>query len=418
MSLVRNNKDSAINRDTFIDKIKTFKRSSGNKTIKEICTTPVLLQLFLKDTIIRSYLTRDARQVEFQGDNPTLDAKKDEKEKSDYYELKIYHHMGNHFIFRPDTSSANFGSDGVDNRRLFVGNFFKSIIDDYNSDDLIVTPQLDIYKARHFLNKYTFKLDNATSEKRVRFIITPVWKDNHAIFMLHIADLTTRRILASVFINSWDKKRYYEYLELRFNNINYYNYPVESAPDSTKKYLSDTFGIDIKNKSLIKQFQQPDKFTPMNIETKIGYATNRKTAIRLYREEKCEALFLFEDKDDAELRVMRKVPWIDSSHSLQTGSGDKDCALYSLNITKAVAQMLNNSDIADQVYQLAQLVDKRNSSASESLSIIFKDGLKDYLPSYYSERKAKDPKEIRQFHLQERWNIDSELLEHYYFFKI
>ena len=95
-----------------------------------------------------------------------------------------------------------------------------------------VGENLDVYQIRHFVNKWEnqkyFSFFSNLKEKypstHHKFQLFPMGKDNHATTIVNISDPENHKILASIFINSWDGENYYKYINRRWNFPGYYFY--------------------------------------------------------------------------------------------------------------------------------------------------------------------------------------------------
>jgi hypothetical protein len=74
--------------------------------------------------------------------------------------------------------------------------------------------------------------------------------------------------------------------------------------------------------------------------------------------------------------------------------------------------MLENEPIAEGVYQLAEQIDSdgelEKEEAKKSITHIFKEDLKQYVPPYHdSTSRPRAPEDIKQQHLTQRWDPGS-----------
>ena len=107
---------------------------------------------------------------------------------------------------------------------------------------------------------------------------------------------------------------------------------------------------------------------------------------------------------------------IDASHDLQTTKENKNCALYTINFLQDVQKLLKNETVYDYVYKNATLFTTENEAektqAIKNLQFVFKNLLSYQMPCYYDQSgKKKSDKQIKEFHLRQRWDIGSEFIK-------
>ncbi|WP_298621807.1 hypothetical protein [uncultured Legionella sp.] len=116
------------------------------------------------------------------------------------------------------TELFTFREQSDNNKFYLVGaskcpNFYKPLQTQYSKGNLSITSNMDIYQIREHLDRIL-----KTQKKPVyQFVLTPNWKDGHATCLVHIINPESRRVMATVFINSWQKEEYFEYIFYRFN---------------------------------------------------------------------------------------------------------------------------------------------------------------------------------------------------------
>lgn len=266
-------------------------------------------------------------------------------------ELEIYALRPDIFPFRLNADIDHFYLSGADESDLF----YISLQKKYNNNDLIILSVKDVYEIRNYLNMHTYLIKHPHTLDnplpRYKFILTPNWKDDHATAMFHILNPETGEVLASIFINSWDNKEYSDYIDYRFNTI--------------------------RGNILVKMKMQ-------------------------------------EQKKDAEKIITHQIPLIDASHDIQVTSDDSNCTLYGYNFLDAIAKMLDDSKMANHVFDLAVKVSQKDQDAKTELQSIFRETLKKYLPCYYQDGKRKQFLEFKEFHLVQRWNMANEILSRVY----
>jgi hypothetical protein len=88
------------------------------------------------------------------------------------------------------------------------------------------------------------------------------------------------------------------------------------------------------------------------------------------------------------------------------------------NVIKAIAQFLDNPENLETVLGHARIVGNKNSTQKEvsestkALQDMFRHSLKVHLPMYYDKNGDKrSAEDIKEYHLQERWDLDSKHLQ-------
>jgi hypothetical protein len=124
------------------------------------------------------------------------------------------------------------------------------------------------------------------------------------------------------------------------------------------------------------------------------------------------SIFDEDGKRTYQLEGTRPVSLVDASHDLQIEKGDKNCSLYGYNFLQGIADMLEDKEIADKVYMLAEQIDagneKEKGEAEKALAVIFREDLKRYLSCYYeADGQRKGFEEVKLFHLLQRWDLGS-----------
>lgn len=281
-----------------------------------------LIEEFFSIPVIYNYLSRTAESVRFLNNKPANSCLTPS-------EIEIYQLRPDLFPFRGRTDDQ-FYLTGADKYGGTVDKFYLSLQNQYNQEHVSITSAQDIYEIKEYLKDELVNM----SKPLHRFVITPNWKDTHATCLVHIINPETRRIMASIFINSWQSQEYTNFISYRFN-------------------------LD----------------------------TNR----------------------DSNTAGHAKIPFIDASHHIQVSPEDSNCTIYGYKFIEAVAKMLNEPLHAQRIFALAENVEKGNLQASNDLREIFNEELKNYLPCYYTNKHHNAPADIKEFHLQQRWNIGSEV---------
>jgi hypothetical protein len=413
MSLNRKNNK----RDDFIREIKKFKLRYGSVG-KALSTAS---QELLTNSLIHDYLARDANSVEFNDNHPKLENNKEDKENSDYYEIKIYKSL---------TFFSHYYRHNIDNEKYYLaGSACQNFINQqsmklntyYEKFGICISSVVDIYNVRHVINAlsyghYSKELRNHLSQKSIknesmRFILFPNWKDSHATVMIAIFDPANKKILATVLINSNQCQYYTESTLARFNFKDYYFYRIDSK---SKKMICGFIESNLNNDPLTPSLCIRDD------SNKIAYLLNEKyehlaKLDELGREGIDLKLSINNGIDlTSYLYIDSSVPIIDASHCLQTQKEDENCSLYGLNFINAILSMLRDKEIAEHVYQLAQEFSLQNNDAELKLKNIFGHELKRFLPCYYSDMTEKSYGEIKEHHMRQRWEIGSKALATYF----
>lgn len=266
-------------------------------------------------------------------------------------ELEIYALRTDIFPFRLNADMDLFYLSGADRSDFF----YTSLQNKYNNNDLIILSIKNVYEIRNYLNMHTYLTKYSdpyyNPVSQYKFILTPNWKDDHATAMFHILNPETGEVLASFFINSWDNKEYSDYIAYRFNTL---------------------------RESIFVKWKDPEQETY------------------------------------AEKIIVQQIPLIDASHHIQVTSDDGNCTLYGYNFLEGIAKMLSDTTTADHVFDLAIQVNKNIEAAKSELQIMFKETLKNYLPCYYQDGVRKSLSDFKEFHLEQRWNMASEILSQAY----
>ncbi len=387
-------------REEFNEEVQKFKKKHQGKLKNLLDKTkhPKEAQEFWENPIIRSYLSRS--HVDFKGSHPDLSSELDK------YELKIYEHFPHAIAYRDSLiNTLNFTSGGFESKEF--SDYFHNLS---HSNDVEVRGLGDIYKIKN--DVYTRFLKSRPPEKSIpRFILSPNWKDGHATTCLTILDDKTQKPLVTIFINSWQNEQYFNNIKRRMNMKSSYTDLYGTDEIAIKQDCHDVFGVDIEQEN--------------SSERRIWKTTDENTILILDNEFKMfdpeldnferEADVVYDAARDEEGKIFlrglkQNIPFIDASHHLQTTAGDRSCTLYGLNFIQALTTFLENTANADHMYELAKKI-KNDPEASKSLTRIIQEDLKPYLPEYYTKTgEARDPKDISDFHIKQRWDIGGQTI--------
>lgn len=415
-------------REAFIQEVKKFK-SFHKKKLKECLnekSAPHTTGAFFENPIIHAYLSRSANDVQFSETHPLLtdSLSKEDHEKTDHYELKVYKLLPDVIAYRSDTiTTSKYYSEGSSCKR-----FIEEKIKAFNkeSEDIDVLGPCDIYNITA-INSWTslarlFKVEDNTS----RFKIVSNWKDQHATTVLSIFDKDSHRPLVSLFINSSESSRYYDSMKLRFEQVQDW-YIKDLSPTISESvvtdYLNELFSIDINcaatqnsrilisdtgKTALCLGFEHEDLWSKEYDQLENN--KNIETIYLLYKNQSTYA------KNAIKLRY--ETPFMEASHDLQIAKDDYNCVLYSLNFIEAMVKFLKQPDVADKIYSLAMCINQKNNQSEKAeieLVKLFKENLKTYLPNYYDKENSKKTlKTIQDHHLKQRWTLGCESLSLFY----
>jgi len=363
-----------------------------------------LRELFFTNPTIQGYLSRSSKVVVFDEYRPLLTKNIDNPEESDYYECQIYELAEQErncefLLYRKDVLTDRFYKEGTGDQTIF-SNIEMNKLNYYR----IIETGKDIYVVKDTIRrieyaKYINEIKNEYSG--VQFILTPVAKDTHATTLISIIQKETFKHLASIFINSSKSQEYFLYISDRFN-----------LHSNTSMSLLKNEESAIFYNYLTSKFNTKTAFA--DFENKEGYIFDSKTpeAEKVY-----DAFY-----DDRSIKILhdctskryilrgnRDVPLIDASHDLQLNEEDKNCSLYSFNFLQGIVKIIEDKDLSDTIYDLAEKIDAGvdQENATKEITAIFTENLKAHLPYYDSEGKPKSYAEIKQHHLHQRWDIGS-----------
>lgn len=393
----------------FKTKHKIKLRELFSKTVLDIS----LHRKFLSEPAIITYLSRSSELVKFLDYHPNFDVARAEKKNNDYYEEKIYRliHANNleMFLYRENILTDDFYRSGTDTSKL---NTFLTRINKEMSE-IVMTPALDIYQIRSYVAQFQFLKEPGD---KTRFVLSPNDKDGHAFPIVCIVDQASDRILASIFLNSWINNDYLEDMQNKlifagtggFEPISRGDPKIEKLYQKIKSELKgESFLIDASKK--IGYLLDLPEFRDSTTANKIHSAVREGHINVVHNLYKCREEYVYRVKD------IRQISFINSCHDLQV-KGDYNCGLYTFNFLQAIVELLRDQEKAERVYQLAlqlndsDIPEKRNEAKKE-LAWVFKEELKDYLPFYYDQNGLKkNEKELREYHLRQRWDLDGQLI--------
>lgn len=347
---------------------------------------------FFSNPTIASYLGRNSQSVHFFENKPNIVNVK---------EMKIYELTKLQFPYRIDVLSDAFYLNGSKDPTIFQH------IVNLNSLCKIRENAVDMYHIRKTVNQKEFGAKVSGKKEEACFFLFPLTNNSHATSIIAIFHKETGRHLVSIFINSFKAPSYYKYVESCFN--------------SPRFVTSLFFGAESKKVAshILKRFAGRNGF--IDYVDREGYTLNstglgnrledRKLWCALEKKE-IDVLYNIRIENGKEMTCEthgnRIIPFLDASHHLQTEDEDQNCSLYSFNFLQAVAVMLNDPSMAEKVYGSALQVDTGIDSDAgiASLTKIFSEDLKRYLPEYYDANgRAKEYAAIKSHHLRQRWDL-------------
>lgn len=406
-------------RGAFITAVRNFKKKHNVK-FKELFSEKISSFQLRKDFIskpeIIHYMSRTSDFVGFIDDHPKFEVNKENKLKNDYYEWKIYRIIKENNIFmspyRSHVLDDLFYNSGTKNKAQINRIVIKS---SETPKNLMILDGIDPYEIRESIANLQF-----LGNRNICLVLTPNYKDEHAMTMLSIIEKNSNRILAMIYINSWSDYGFYSQIKR--------NFFITGGRDSIK------FMGDDRTASIYNSFKSQLGKETLHIDRdlKVGYLLDESERYSTPQANKIHEamqkgdiklmhnIFKFGDKYIYRVMDTREVPFLDLSHELQTADDDQNCSIYTLNFTHAIQQLLRDDKTSDRVYQAGLDLNSQNKEekvlAVESLTSIFKTEIKKYLPYYYnSDGTRKSDPELKDFHLKIRWDLGSKaLLNHEY----
>lgn len=232
---------------------------------------------------------------------------------------------------------------------------------------------------------------NALQSRRPRFFITLCNASvgsgmRHATIVFHIMNAERTYVQASFMINSFSEEvsfAWFRALKPTFSHSSQCNGCADCEKIYRGDYNSD-FLPDVDSLNDIAKFK--------------GLTFNA---------------IAFTNEGAYRAKVTRKTPLTYIALGIQIEE-DKNCGLFSLNITNALLKMTQKDVYAERLCSLAQQVEERNFKAPneiQEISHTLTEGLKEFLPQYYDAGREEFPKrsqiELDEFHRQQRWEASS-----------
>ncbi len=412
------NADS-VSRNLFIRAIKNFEKNHGNLE-SFLGKNEELTQKLLKSPIIHHYLARGISQVKFGNNGPELiDG---EPENSDHYELKIYRLIPHIIPYRHDRMQE-FYSWGVVQLKLF--NFLVSELSQSNPVVQVKKP-MDIYNTA--INLQLMRIEDIfstkTSSKASQFVIHLNWHEGHATSVISNFNPTNNEFLCSLFLNSWHNSSHFNSMKIRFlDQMEKTSLDRRDCDEdlltSIKNYFETRFLLDVENLDKFPQKVVNEEEKEICFIDVYGSLPDYKNALK---DPSIDRVFrLFRDglfRKSILIDFNKKAHFLDVSHHLQAHEKDNNCTLYSLFFTKAIIEMLQDPNIADNIIQLALNLNdgtKTNTEVEKELVYYFQEQLKSYLPCFYQKNnQAKSELELRDFFIKSRWSLGCQGLTLYY----
>ncbi|MEY3183161.1 MAG: hypothetical protein RLZ35_1146 [Pseudomonadota bacterium] len=270
-------------------------------------------------------------------------------------------------------------------------------------------------------------------------------KDGFPTTILALVDRETRLPLATIFMDCNVDPEYTDYLESRFNYNGYYNYELSSTPTAEEFDLEKFCELNLyeqreirqkifsKKLEKLKQYLQEEygfsfpkgvATVEVNKQKSMGLFYNdtdkRWSAFKTYEEkyrlaQKMDFNYYIDEDNSCSLGINKVIPFIDASHELRSRrtevQGDKEVVLdnnhflYNLNFIRAITTYLEIPGNLEKVLDFAR------QGEQASLLRVFSMEIREHLPMYYNvngDKRSED--EIVQFHLRQRWDLDSENL--------
>lgn len=371
-----------------------------------------LRQQFLSHPIIHDYLSRSSKFIDFEKNRPHLISDENNPDESDFYECKIYElaekMVKTRFLpYRDNVLTDQFYKDGSVDTTIFKNISIKS------KDCLIKKNGIDPYEIRDTVRRIEFGkyIDTIKNEyKDVRFIITPNCKDTHATSIISIIQKETFKHLASIFINSKKSENYFSFIESKFNRRG--NVSIGLLNDTEALSFHNLISTKLQSKAVFKDLETKERYIlkQLNLSNEENYEINDVN--NAFDNKSIDVIhhFRYWNKIYYTLEGNRYVPLIDASHHLQLEEEDNNCLIYTYNFLQGIVNILENQEMADKIYELAEKIDSRNDAelSKETLATIFSENLKYYLPCYYNNGQQKSYDEIKQHHLHQRWDLGSQ----------
>lgn len=419
-------------KESFNKVVVEFKKQ--DKKLKDSLRDKRSKQDFFEHPTIRNYLSRKADSIIFSENHPQLidSTTKENKKKTDHYELKIYKLFPDLFPYR----NADVNSPTFYNQTTFYNHFpflralyYNALTSNDISVELGCQNKLEmcpIFFDSDFLHHKIQKTPSTFS----RFLLKSISLSGHMFTMISIRNPETSEVLCTLILDS-ELSTFSNQVKARLHSKRWYTSfdefdGLSNAPDTffaITNYLDKHFSLGF-DKSLELEKRS---FYVINEKEQIALFLNweknkgsKEVYDRIATDPRVKILFDLNFEADntwsLELTFTKMPPIINVSHNLQLTKGDNNCTLFSLNFIQAIAKMLSNKELADKIYALANHSDNvENIPTKEILVEIFREELKSYLPCYYGPTKiAKSQEELKNYHLRQRWNIGSSSLSFFY----
>ncbi len=382
-----------------------------------------LREAFLTDRIIQSYLSRGSKFVNFLENRPDLISDENKPLSSDYYECKIYE-LGQFGPYRSDVKTDQFylkttkeGLPGtLSNLRCIQTGISRrcKVIKKFKIED--IRNSIKFIELMGYINENGIKRHDY---KGNQFLLSTIANDGHATSIISILDKETFKHLASIFINSVNENLPFVSLERLFNSRTLDDIKFKLKNENDYARINKIFKEKTFGKKIFVDYEKKEGYllNPIMPGTSSWYTSEEEQEIdNAYKDEKINFIHkLDEQKKQYILTGTRPVPFIDAPHNLQTHKEDENCAIYSYNFLQGSINMLENGEVAERIYRLAKQIDynKGNNTEREgnqkAMATIFQEELKQYLPEYYDANGVqKSDFEIKQHHLNQRWNFGNQ----------
>ena len=308
----------------------------------------------------------------------------------------------NEFI---NTSVYRGGPEELGLRR--IGEFISSRL---SNADIEIMQGDDTNQIR--FNLLTRHLSNR-DKPSPRFVLTPYWKHGlnslHAMTFLTILHTDTHKPMVMLFINSFKHDAFYQRIKRTITSeINGNNRYLTTQSDAFKMLCAEEFKIhDIDSLPEERsEYQSPNGRKKLILDSAV--TSSRSDYVHVPEDSNEYYHLMRGPSGELGLITMRvNPPMLDVSHSLQTHEGDNSSVLYGINFIQALRELLEDTETANQLYELALQIDiSQDTTAEKKLIQIIQEDLKPHLPMYYTQSgEVKTFQEIDQYHTKKRWDI-------------
>ncbi|MBA2651656.1 MAG: hypothetical protein H0U73_05260 [Tatlockia sp.] len=342
-------------KEVFNAEVVKFKATQGKK-LKNFLDEkqhPETTQAFFANPVIREYLSREADRIDFFENHPVLSdaTTKEDKQKSDHYELKIYKLLPNVMMYRNAfIDSAVFYTQATLHK---YHHFLNELLNhQLISEDISVEfgPINAIDKGHILFDKPFINRKISDDQSNFpRFLLTPISRDGHAFTIISVRNPATSKVLCTLFMNSNVSPAYFQNTAFQLEENRFYSSRLnfnelfdDPNPFSDLKiYINKTFSINLEDSTL------KDSATILvNKEEKTALLVNfwkkksgKERFDEITNDPNISIVFELDFYADWKIgiRFTTKPPIIDVSHDLQlTDKTDNNCGLYSLNFTHAI----------------------------------------------------------------------------------